>query len=103
VGFVVDELALGHVFGRILRSPFQLNQPTRCSKFSTLLLVIKKQLNVFRASLCPSSGAPTTAVAASGLPSELGGSSAVGRGRAGRRYEQYVWQYELAVIENVVK
>ena len=36
---------------------------------------------MFRASSCPSSGA-TTAVAASGLPSELGGSSAVGRGRA---------------------
>jgi hypothetical protein len=32
---------------------------------------------------CPSSGATTTAVAASGLPSELGDSSAVGRGRAG--------------------
>ena len=38
---------------------------------------------MFRASSCPSSGATTTAVAASGLPSELGGSSAVGRGRAG--------------------
>jgi hypothetical protein len=30
---------------------------------------------------CPSSGATTTAVAASALPSELGDSSAVGRGR----------------------
>jgi len=37
---------------------------------------------MFRASSCPSSGATTTAVAASGLPSELGVSSAVGRGRA---------------------
>ena len=36
---------------------------------------------MFRASSCPSSGA-TTAVAASGLPSELGDSSVVGRGRA---------------------
>jgi len=35
---------------------------------------------MFRASSCPSSGATTTAVAASGLPSELGDSSAVGRG-----------------------
>jgi hypothetical protein len=35
---------------------------------------------MFRASSCPSSKA-TTAVAASGLPSELGDSSAVGRGR----------------------
>ena len=38
---------------------------------------------MFRASSCPSTGATTTAVAASGLPSELGDSSAVGRGRAG--------------------
>ena len=37
---------------------------------------------MFRASSCPSSGA-TTAVAALGLPSELG-DSVVGRGRAGR-------------------
>jgi hypothetical protein len=37
---------------------------------------------MFRASSCPSSGATTTAVAASGLPSELGDCSAVGRGRA---------------------
>ena len=36
------------------------------------------------ASSCPSSGATTTAVAASCFPSELGDSSAVGRGRAGR-------------------
>jgi hypothetical protein len=36
---------------------------------------------MFRASSCPSSGATTTAVAASGLPSELSDSSAVGRGR----------------------
>jgi len=34
---------------------------------------------MFRASSCPSSGATTTAVAASGLPSELGDSSVVGR------------------------
>jgi len=39
---------------------------------------------MFRASSYPSSGATTTVVAASGLPSELGDSSAVGRGRAGR-------------------
>jgi hypothetical protein len=40
---------------------------------------------MFRASLCPSSGATTTVVAAAGLPSELGDSSAVRRGRAGPR------------------
>jgi len=39
---------------------------------------------MFQASLCPSSGATTTAVAASGLPSELDDSSAVGRSRTGR-------------------
>jgi hypothetical protein len=39
---------------------------------------------MFRASSCSSSGATTTAVAASGLPSERGHSSGVGRGRAGR-------------------
>ena len=38
---------------------------------------------MFRASSCPSSGTTTTAVAASGLLSGLGDSSAVGRGRAG--------------------
>jgi len=40
---------------------------------------------MFRAPSCPSSGATTTAVAASGLPSELGDNSAVGRCRAGRQ------------------
>jgi hypothetical protein len=40
---------------------------------------------MFLASSCPSSGATTAAVAASGLPSELGDSSSVGRGRAGLR------------------
>ena len=39
---------------------------------------------MFRASSFPSSGATKTAVAASGLPPELGDSSAVGRGQAGR-------------------
>jgi hypothetical protein len=39
---------------------------------------------MFRASSCPSSGATTTAIAASGLKSELGDSSAVGRGRPAR-------------------
>jgi hypothetical protein len=39
---------------------------------------------MFRASLCPSSEATTTAVAASDLPSKLGDNSAVGRGRAGQ-------------------
>jgi len=37
---------------------------------------------MFRASLCPSSGATTTVVATSGLPLDRGDSSAAGRGRA---------------------
>jgi hypothetical protein len=47
------------------------------------LLVFLIQLNMFWAFSCPSSGA-TTAEAASALPSELGDSSVVGRGRTGR-------------------
>jgi hypothetical protein len=39
---------------------------------------------MFRAFSCSSSGATSTAVAASGLPSELGDSSTVGSGRVGR-------------------
>jgi hypothetical protein len=38
---------------------------------------------MFQESSRPSSGATTTAVAASGLPSEFGDSSAVGRGQTG--------------------
>jgi hypothetical protein len=49
-------------------------------KFITCRLNTAQQ---FRASSYPSSRATTTAIAASGLPSELGDSSAVGRGRAG--------------------
>jgi len=62
----------------------QMNQPTICSNFSGILLLVWIQLNMFRASSCPSSGATTAAVGASGLPLELGDSSAVGRGRSGR-------------------
>jgi hypothetical protein len=63
---------------------FQINQPTRCKNFSSLLLDVYVQLNMFWAPPCPSSGATTTTIAASGLPLERGGSSAVGRGRACR-------------------
>ena len=34
-----------------------MNQPTKCSSFSGLSLVVQIQLNMFRASLCPASGA----------------------------------------------
>ena len=51
---------------------------------------------MFRASSCPSSGA-TTAVAASGLPLELGDSSAVGRGRADhdQQHSYHIISYSL--------
>jgi hypothetical protein len=35
----------------------QINQPTRCNNFSSLLLDGYVRLNMFRASSCPSSGA----------------------------------------------
>jgi hypothetical protein len=51
---------------------------------------------MFRASSYPSSGATTTAVAASGLPLERGDSSAVGRGRVGRPDHDQQHCYHLA-------
>jgi len=55
---------------------------------------------MFRASSCPSSGSTTTAQAAPGLPSELGDSSAVGRGRAGRpnHDQQHCYHHDTKVI-----
>ena len=44
---------------------------------------------MFRASSRPLSGATTPAVAVSGLPSELGDSSAVGRGRIQSRFPAF--------------
>jgi hypothetical protein len=49
---------------------------------------------MFRASSCPSSGATTTAVAASGLQLERGDSSAVGRGRP----TPYVYQQSAVCL-----
>ena len=46
---------------------FQMIQPTRCNNFSSLLLEVYVQLDMFRASSRPSSEATTTAVAASGF------------------------------------
>jgi hypothetical protein len=51
---------------------------------------------MFRASSCPSSGATTTAVAVSGLPSELGDSSFVDRGRAGQRLKFIICRLNTA-------
>ena len=62
----------------------QINQPTRCNNFSSLLLDVYVQLNMFRASLHPSSGAQQMQMQPLVLPFERGGSSAVGRCQAGR-------------------
>ena len=64
---------------------FQINQPTRCNNFSSLLLDIYSyvQLNMFRSSSCPSSGAQQRQLQPLVLLLEHGGSSAVGRGWAG--------------------
>jgi hypothetical protein len=40
-----------------LYSIIQINQPTRCNSFTSLLLDIYMWLNMFQAPLCPSSGA----------------------------------------------
>jgi len=62
----------------------QINQPNRCNNFSSLLLDVYVQLNMFRASSRPSSGAQQLQYQPLVLPLERGGSSAVGRGRAGQ-------------------
>jgi len=56
-----------------------MNQPTRCSNFSGLLLVVLIELKHVSGILMPIIRSSTTAVAASGLPLERGSSSAVGR------------------------
>jgi hypothetical protein len=58
----------------------QINQPTRCNSFSSLLLDVYVQLNMFRTSSRPSSGAQQLQEQPLVIPLEHGGSSAVGRG-----------------------
>jgi len=41
---------------QVLYLTFQINQPTRCNNFSSLLLDVYVQLNTFQASSRPSSG-----------------------------------------------
>jgi len=60
----------------------QINQPTRYNNISSLLLEVYVQLNMFRASSRPSSGAQQLQYQPLVLPLERGGSSAVGRGWA---------------------
>src|SRR5215475_1534587 len=61
----------------------QINQLTRCNNFTSLLLDVYVWLNMFRASSRPSSGAQQLQQQPLVLPLERGGSSVVGRGRAG--------------------
>ena len=65
---------------------FQINQPTRCNNFSSLLLDVYSfvHLNMFRASSRPSSRTQQLQWQPLVLPLERGGSNAVGRGRADR-------------------
>jgi hypothetical protein len=61
---------------------FQMNQPTRCSNFSGLLLVVLNTAQHVSGILMPIIRSSTTAAVAFGLPLECGGSSAVGCGQA---------------------
>jgi hypothetical protein len=59
-----------------------MKQPNRCNNFSSLLLGVYIQLNMFRTSSNPSSGIQQLQYQPLVLPLERGGSNAVGRGRA---------------------
>jgi hypothetical protein len=68
---------------RVFLCLIQINKKTRCNSFSSLLLDVYVQFNMFRASLRPSSGAQQLQYQLLVLLLERGDSSAVGRGRAG--------------------
>jgi hypothetical protein len=60
----------------------QINQPKKCNNFSSLLLDVYVQLNMFRASSRPSSVAQQLQWQSLVLQLERDDSSFVGRGRA---------------------
>jgi len=62
----------------------QINQPTRCNNFSSLLLDVYVQLNMFGESSCQSSRDQQLQQQPLDLPLKRGDGSAVGRDRAGR-------------------
>jgi len=51
------EFQLFKVYKSVHHQTIQINQPTRCNNFSSLLLDVYLQLNMFRSSARPSSGA----------------------------------------------
>jgi hypothetical protein len=57
LNYVQHDKILHHAYSTITLITFQINQPTRCKNFSSLLLDVYVQLNMFRASSRPSSGA----------------------------------------------
>jgi hypothetical protein len=81
----------------------QINQPIRCNKFLSLLLDVYVQLNMFRAPSRPSSGAQQLQQQPLVLQLECGGSSAVGRGRAGydRPDQQHCYHHAPTVKPEV--
>jgi hypothetical protein len=78
---------------------FQINHPTRYKNFSSLLLDVYVQLSIFWVSSRPSSGGQQLQQQPLVLPLERGGSSAVGRGRAGRpdRDQQHCYYHAPTV------
>jgi hypothetical protein len=79
---------------------YSLNKsPTRCSNFSSFLLDVYLQLNMFRASSHPSSGAQQLQQQPLVLPSEHGDNSVVGRGQARRpdHYQQHCYHHAPTV------
>jgi hypothetical protein len=81
---------------------FQTNQPTRCKNFSSLLLDVYVQLNMFRASSCPSSGAQQLQYQPLVLPTELGGSSAVGQAGRPDHGQQHCYHHAPTVKQEAV-
>jgi len=79
-----EPLTMFQVSKSVHHHTIHMNQPTRCNNFSSLLLDVYVQLNMFWASSRPSSGAQQLQQQPLVLPLERGGSSSVGRGRASR-------------------
>jgi len=83
---------------------FQINQPTRCNNFSSLLLDVYVQLSMFRASSRPSSKAQQLQWQPLVLSLGRGGGSAVGRGQASRPdHDQQHCHHHAPTVKPVVE